>query len=192
MNHLSQSAASQHLQDLERQLDMRLLDRSTRPLNVTEAGRLYLDFCRDVLRRREDFQAALDQLRYQVEGTVRVASIYSVGLSEMAELEHGFSRRHPEATLQVEYLRPEKVYEAVLADRADLGLVSYPESKRDITAIPWRREEMVVVASPCHPLAAQQSAATRGAQGRRFRRFRRRPARSSRRSDGFSRSMTFR
>jgi DNA-binding transcriptional LysR family regulator len=154
---VSQSAASQHVQELERQLNVSLLDRSTRPLALTEAGRLYLDLCKDVLRRYEDFETALLRKKYQVEGTVRVASIYSVGLSEMSELEQSFSRSYPEAALQVEYLRPEKVYEAVLADRVDLGLVSYPESSREITMLPWRREEMVVVASPYHPLGGQSS-----------------------------------
>ncbi len=153
INGVSQSAASQYLQEIERQLDTVLLDRSTRPLNVTEPGRLYLEFCKDVLRRWDDFHVALDRLTHQVEGTVRVASIYSVGISEMTELEQSFSQRYPEAKLQVEYLRPEKVYEAVLADRVDLGLVSYPESSREITVIPWRQEEMVVATSPYHWLA---------------------------------------
>jgi LysR family transcriptional regulator, transcriptional activator of the cysJI operon len=157
LNGVSQSAASQHLQELERQLDATLLDRSTRPLIITEAGRLYLDFCKDVLRRHEDFHAALDRFKHQVEGTVRVASIYSAGLSEMSELEQSFSYQYPEAKLQVEYLRPEKVYEAVLADRVDLGLVSYPEGNREVTVIPWRREEMVVVTSVHHPLAGMTS-----------------------------------
>jgi len=40
-NHISQSAASQHLQELERNLSISLLDRSSRPLEITEAGRLY-------------------------------------------------------------------------------------------------------------------------------------------------------
>jgi LysR family transcriptional regulator, transcriptional activator of the cysJI operon len=157
LNRVSQSAASQHLQELERQLDATLLDRSTRPLAITEAGRLYLEFCKDVLRRHEDFQAALDRFKHQVEGTVRVASIYSVGLSEMSELEQAFSYQYPEAKLQVEYLRPEKVYEAVQADRVDLGLVSYPEGNREIRVIPWRLEEMVVVTSVHHPLAGMAS-----------------------------------
>ena len=85
---------------------------------------------------------------------MRVASIYSVGLSEMVQLEQEFARRQPEAKLEVEYLRPERIYEAVLAGEADLGLVSYPEDRREITVIPWRREEMVLAASPDHPLAA--------------------------------------
>jgi DNA-binding transcriptional LysR family regulator len=153
LNGVSQSAASQHVQDLEKVLATVLLDRSTRPLVVTPAGQLYNEFCRDVLRRKEEFEAALDRLKHEVEGTVRVASIYSIGLSEMAQLEEEFSRRQPEARLAAEYLRPEKVYAAVLADEADLGLVSYPEPSREITVIPWRQEKMVLATSPDHPLA---------------------------------------
>jgi DNA-binding transcriptional LysR family regulator len=155
MNKVSQSAASQHVQDLEEGLGVELLDRSTRPLAVTPAGHLYGEFCRDVLRRKEDFEAALEQLKKQVEGTVRVASIYSVGLSEMVQLEQEFGRRQPDAQLEVDYLRPEKVYEAVATGQADLGLVSYPEPSREITVIPWREEEMVLAASPYHPLAGR-------------------------------------
>ena len=75
---------------------------------------------------RRNSKSRCDQLKQEVDGTVRVASIYSVGLSEMVQLEQEFARRQPEAQLEVEYLRPEKVYAAVLADEADLGLVSYP------------------------------------------------------------------
>jgi LysR family transcriptional regulator, transcriptional activator of the cysJI operon len=162
MNALSQSAASQHIQELEKLLGAALLDRSRRPLTVTSAGQLYLEYCRDVLRRKEQFEGALEQLKNAVEGTVRVASIYSVGLSEMVELEQEFGRREPSASLEVEYLRPEKVYEAVLADEADLGLVSYPEGTREITVIPWRQEEMVLAASPYHELLTRAPGASAG------------------------------
>jgi DNA-binding transcriptional LysR family regulator len=154
---VSQSAASQHLQETERLFGVQLLDRSTRPIELTEAGRLYYEFCRDVLRRREEFEESLDKLKGRVQGTVRVAAIYSVGLSDMSRLERELSRRMPEALLQVEYLRPEKVYEAVVSDQADLGLVSYPESNREIAAIPWREEKMMVAAAPTHPLASRKS-----------------------------------
>jgi DNA-binding transcriptional LysR family regulator len=153
MNDVSQSAASQHVQELERTVGVTLLDRSSRPLVVTPAGLLYAEFCRDVLHRKEEFEVTLERLKHEVEGTVRVAAIYSVGLSEMVQLEREFARRQPEARLEVEYLRPEKIYAAVLADTADLGLVSYPEPSRDITVIPWREEEMVLAAAPNHRLA---------------------------------------
>ena len=154
-NGITPSAASQHINELERTLGVQLLDRSTRPLSLTREGRLYQELCRDVLRRHEEFEVALHQLRTRLDGTVRVASIYSVGLSEMSHLEEELHRRLPDVRLQIDYLRPEKVYEAVLEDRADIGLVSYPEPTREIAVIAWREEEMVLAAAPAHPLAAR-------------------------------------
>ena len=93
---VSQSAASQHVQEVERRLGVALFDRSKRPLELTPAGKLYADFCRDVLRREEEFQLALEWLKGEVEGTVRVASIYSIGLSEMSRLQEEFAARYPD------------------------------------------------------------------------------------------------
>ena len=156
LNDISQSAASQYIQELEKDLSTQLLDRTTRPLSLTPAGKLYYDMCRDVLRRREEFDATLGHMLAEVDGTVRVASIYSVGLSEMWRLETEFARRFPDANLRVDYLRPEKVYASVEADRADLGLVSYPEPTKEIAVIAWRNEEMVVACTPYHELAQRE------------------------------------
>jgi len=150
---VSQSAASQHVQEVERRLGVPLLDRSKRPLELTEAGRLYQEFCRDVLRREEEFSLKLEALRGDVAGTVRVASIYSTGLSEMSRLRDQYAGRYPGANLQVDYMRPDKVYQAVRNDSADLGLVSYPESSREIAALDWRREEMQVAVPVAHAFA---------------------------------------
>jgi DNA-binding transcriptional LysR family regulator len=153
MNGISQSAATQHIQELEKRLGVQLLDRSTRPLGLTAGGKLYAELCRDVLRREEDFAAALDEIKAEAEGTVRVASIYSIGLSEMSRLRDEFIRACPGAQLHIEYLRPDKVYEAVLGGHADLGFISYPEHRRDLTVILWREERMTVAVYPSHPLA---------------------------------------
>jgi len=168
LNKISQSAASQHIQELERTLGVKLLDRTRRPLELTKAGELYNTFCRDVLRRWEEFEIALEQTRQRVEGVVRVASIYSVGLSEMAHLEEEFARKYPAADLRVEYLRWDKVYEAIREDRADIGLVSYPEPAKDISVIRWRKEVMLVAAPPDHPLAANTFLAPAALDGQDF------------------------
>ena len=154
-NGISQSAASQQMQELERQLGAVLLDRSTRPLIVTAAGKLYLEYCRDSIRRRDEFDVELHRLKHDMQGKVQIAAIYSVGLSEMSAIESKFSERFPNGELVVSYLRPEKVFEAVEEDRADVGLLSYAESTRDVVALPWRKEEMVVAVSIHHPLAAK-------------------------------------
>src|ERR1039458_9553699 len=153
--HVSQSAASEQVQEVNRRLSVVLFDRGKRPLELTPAGKLCYEYCRDLLRREEEFVRSLEVLKGGMEGTVRVASIYSIGLSEMSRLQEEFGARHPAGRLQVEYMRPEKIYEAVREETADLGLVSYPLASREIAAIPWREEEMQVAVPPDHPLAAR-------------------------------------
>ncbi len=153
LSELSQSAASQALQEIERELGVELFDRSRRPLLPTHAGKIYLEYCRDMLRRHEVMQAELAKVLNQANGTVRIAAIYSVGLSEMSRIDTRFAERFPEARMDVQYLRPEKVWDAIAKDEADLGLMSYAESSRELLALPWRDEEMVVAVAPEHPLA---------------------------------------
>ncbi len=157
LNGVTQSAASQTVQEMERILEAQLLDRSRRPLDVLPAGKALHDFSRDVLRRQQQFLAELEEIRGGEGGALKIAAIYSVGLSEMSRLEEEFHRRLPSAQLEVNYLRPEKVYQAVADDRADLGLVSYPEATRDVVALPWRNEEMVVACGPGHALSGREN-----------------------------------
>jgi LysR family transcriptional regulator, transcriptional activator of the cysJI operon len=168
MNGISQSAATQHIQEMEKRLGVQLLDRSTRPLGLTPSGKLYAELCKDVLRREEDFTAALDEIKSEAEGTVRIASIYSIGLSEMPRLRDEFNHVCPGAQLQIEHLRPDKVYEAVLEDQADLGFISYPEHRRNLTVIPWREERMTVAVYPSHPLAVFEVLMPRDLDGQEF------------------------
>ena len=164
LNGISQSAATQHVQELERRLGMNLLDRSTRPMTLTTAGKAYADLCRDVLRREEEFLASLGQ----VEEKLRVASIYSIGLTEMNRLREALERNIPGAQLLVEYLRPDKVYQAVLDDQADLGFVSYPQHRRELTVLPWRDEPMALAVHPQHRFAAQPQVTIRDLNGEPF------------------------
>jgi LysR family transcriptional regulator, transcriptional activator of the cysJI operon len=168
LNGITQSAASQRIRELETQLGVELFDHSRRPLTVTSAGKLYLDYCRDMLRRHDELEAALHELTKNATGTVRLAAIYSVGLSEVSEIEARFEKRFPDAELRVAYLRPDKVYEAVIEDEADLGLMSYVESSRDVVAVPWREEEMVVAVAPNHRLARRKSIAPSALEGELF------------------------
>jgi DNA-binding transcriptional LysR family regulator len=165
---ISQSAASQHVQEVERRLGLPVFDRARRPLELTQAGKLYAEFCRDVLERQRELELNLESLRAELGGKARVASIYSVGLSEMSRLQEAFASRHPAAQLHVEYMRPDKVYEAVLDGSADLGLVSYPVPSRDIAVIPWRNEEMQVAVPPNHPFAICDAVYPRDLSGQNF------------------------
>ncbi|HYB41748.1 MAG TPA: LysR family transcriptional regulator, partial [Candidatus Methylomirabilis sp.] len=129
-NSVSQSAASQSVQQLESELDLTLLDRSRRPLHATDEGQRFYEACRALLQGFEKARADLTIAKQRVEGTVRVAAIYSVGLHDMSRHMQPFMSAHPHARVLLECLHPHKVVEAVLSDEADLGILSYPAATR--------------------------------------------------------------
>ena len=168
MNGVSQSAASQLLKHLEGDLGVALFDRSTRPLRLTLAGQICFEASRDIVRRYEEMRAQIDTLKGELVGSVRVASIYSIGLYEMRRIREDFEEEHPQAQVHLDYMRPEKVYEAVSSDQADLGLISYPAAAKGLKVIPWRVERMVLVCHPSHRLARKRSVEVEDLEGQEF------------------------
>lgn len=156
-NGISQSGASQIVHQLEDHLAVKLLDRSKRPFVLTREGEIYYDGCRKIVQRYSALEEEVRTLHEEVAGKVSVASIYSVGLSHMNRIVQQFMGKHPRANVRVQYQHPDRVYELVESDQVDLGLVSYPRSSRNIKAIAWREEPMVVVCSPSHKLASRDA-----------------------------------
>jgi DNA-binding transcriptional LysR family regulator len=152
---VSQSAVSQALQHLEEHLGTVLIDRSKRPFELTAAGEMYYDGCRrliDGFRKVEDRVQALGD---RVAGRVRVASIYSVGLLQMAGSVERFRTSYPEVALQLSYASAEDIYDQIHREEADIGIVSFPKDGGEVSSIPWVDEEMGLVVPPDHRLAAQ-------------------------------------
>ncbi|MBI4593146.1 MAG: LysR family transcriptional regulator [Candidatus Rokubacteria bacterium] len=155
-NFVSQSAASQAVQQLERELGTVLIDRTKRPFVVTAEGQAFSTACRALLDSWEKAKAEIISARARVEGLVRVAAIYSVGLHDMSHHLQRFMSLYPDARVQLECLHPHKVVEAVLKDEADVGIMSYPPQNRALSTVPLRAELMAFVCHPNHRLARRR------------------------------------
>jgi DNA-binding transcriptional LysR family regulator len=156
-NQISQSRASHMVQQLEERLGIKLIDRSKRPFVLTPEGQVYYDGCRKLVQRYYALEEEVRTLHQEVAGRVRVASIYSAGLSHLNRYVQEFLSQHPKANVRLQYQHPQRVYELVEADQVDLGLVSFPKSSRTIKAMSWRIEPMVLVCAPGHPLARRDA-----------------------------------
>ena len=155
-NEISQSSASQLVQQIEEHLGVRLIDRSKRPFVLTPEGEVYYEGCRLMVERNLALEDKVRSLHEGVAGRVRVASIYSVGLHHMSRHIQNFLSQHPKANVRLEYLHPHRVYDCVESDKADIGIISYPRASRTVQAILWRQEPMVLVCAPWHPLSAKR------------------------------------
>jgi len=150
---ITQSAASQRVSQLEKRLGVRLLDRSVRPLELTAAGKIFLEGCDDVLQRYDRLERKISSMKGDPSGTVRVAAIYSSGIELLERIRHGFEQQYPRVSIEIAYLKPDEIHRLVLDGGADLGLVSYPERFKKVKVIQLREEVMAVVCAPGHELA---------------------------------------
>ena len=153
---VSQSAASQAVQQLEAQLGVVLIDRTKRPFVVTPEGETFYAACRGILDAWDKAKADVTAVKQRVAGLVRVAAIYSVGLHDVSRPMQQFMSLYPEARVQLECLHPHKVVDAVLKGEADLGIMSYPPPDRALTVVPLREEPMALVCHPTHRLARRR------------------------------------
>ena len=152
-NFVSQSAASQAVQQLETELGVALIDRTKRPFVVTPEGEAFYAASRAILESWEKAKGEVAAVKARVDGTVRVAAIYSVGLHDVSRHVQRFMSLYPEARVQLECLHPHKVVEAVLGGEADVGIMSYPPTNRALSIVPLRAEPMAFVCHPNHRLA---------------------------------------
>ncbi len=133
---VSQSAASQAIQQIEQHLGVGLIDRSKRPFVVTPEGDAFYAACRALLDGWEKAKVDIGAIKARVGGTVRVAAIYSVGLHDVSRHVQRFMSLYPDARVELECLHPHKVVEAVIRDEADVGIMSYPPQDRALTVVP--------------------------------------------------------
>jgi DNA-binding transcriptional LysR family regulator len=169
-NSVSQSSASQVVQNLEERLGVKLIDRSKRPLVPTSHGKIFYDGCKELVGRYLELETRVRGLEndQNVVGTVRVASIYSVGMHHMSRFEERFHATYPGADCRMEYLHPTRVVEAVQGGSVELGLISYPKRWADLEVIPWRDEEMVLAVHPKHRFAGRPTIEIGELDGEKF------------------------
>lgn len=153
---VTQSAASQRIMGLERELGVRLVDRGTRPLKLTAAGEIYRQGSEEILDRYEQLKRQIAEPAGTIGGTVQVAAIYSVGIDLLNQAVERFEARYSKVRVQVDYQQPAAVHKRVRDQRVDFGILSYPQQWRDLAAQPLREETMVVVCAAGHPLAGRE------------------------------------
>jgi DNA-binding transcriptional LysR family regulator len=152
-NFVTQSAVSQQIRTLEERYGKRLLERTRGNVQLTPAGEILYQVSKEIVQRYHDLEARLQALAQVVAGTVRVATVHSIGLYELSKPMKRYLKAHPQVHLHLEYSRSNKIYEDALKGSVDLGVVAYPTRRSQITIIPFRQDRLVLVCPPTHPLA---------------------------------------
>ncbi len=99
---IAKSAVSRRLSALEERLDVELIRRTTRRLNLTDTGRSFYEQCARILADLEEAESAAAQSHGELRGRLRVALPLSFGLKHMVKPISEFARRHPNVTFDLD------------------------------------------------------------------------------------------
>src|SRR5262249_48836920 len=92
----------------------------------------------------------------------------SIGLHDLPPYVKYFLKEHPEVNIHVEYRRASQVYEDVLTNIVDLGLVAYPAPDGRLEIVPLRQDRLVLVCAPQQPLAKRKVVKFSALNGQKF------------------------
>lgn len=151
---LSQSATSQALADLERQLGVMLFERLGRRLELNDAGRRLLPYAERVLNGLAELVDAAQDPGGELRGVLHVSASATIGTYLLPMLAGRFAEGHPSADIQLRLRNTQEVMEDILRFETDLGLIEGQCTESRLVSEIWRQDEMVIVCSPQHPMAA--------------------------------------
>lgn len=168
INQITQSAVSQQISSLEKQFNSLLIERSKKKFRLTREGQVLYDYGKQIIQVYDSLHSKLQEIKNIVSGTIRVATIYSVGLHELPQYIKQFLRSYPTVHVHVQYRRSNQVYEDVLGNLVDLGLVAYPVKEPKLEIVPILQDKLVVTCHPNHSLAKKTTTDLASLSGEKF------------------------
>ncbi len=168
INDITQSAVSQQIGMLERTFKALLIERSKKKFRLTREGEILYEYSKQIIQLFDSCEHSLQEVKDIVSGTIRLATIYSIGLHDLPPYLKFFLRTFPTVNVHVEYRRANQVYEDVLSNVVDLGLVAYPTRDSKLDIIPLRKDKLVLVCHPQHPFGKLTSIRLSTLAGQKF------------------------
>jgi len=168
INEVTQSAVSQQISSLERTFKSLLIERSKKKFRLTREGQVLYDYSKQIIQTYEGLHSKLQEIKDIISGTIRVATIYSIGLHDLPPYIKRFLKDYPTVHVHVEYRRANQVYEDIVSNVVDIGLVAYPVKDSKLEIISLRKDPLVLICHPQHPFAKQKLIKLKAIAGQKF------------------------
>lgn len=152
---ITQPALSQQVARLERDIGVDLVDRSTRPITVTAAGREFYFRCKTVLEAMRGVDEMSESVRELHFGRVRIGIVPAMLFSAPARAVRSFQERHPDCDVVVNSIATSRLIEELERGSIDVAVLLTQPDLRDLSSTELFSEEYLVCLPSGHPLAEQ-------------------------------------
>lgn len=155
--HLDQSALTRRIQKLEQILGFRLLERTTREVTLSAAGRHFYEDNIELLRRYAESVATARGVSEGRTGTIRVGYMAFAATELMPRAVARFGQLHPQVQVKLSYIRTQGQKLALASDEIDVGYMIGPFTHSEYSTVRLAFEPLYLVAPRNHPLTRQPS-----------------------------------
>lgn len=153
---VSQPALSKSIQTLEKELNTRLLERTSQGLKVTPDGELVLRYARELVDHYNRRTAEMCSLLNPQRNVLRFGLPPSAGTVYFSKIIYQYARQFPQVDLQITEVMSKEIHEMVRNDQLDLGVVIFPFSDPDMEVKRVYASEAMLVVNRDHPLARRR------------------------------------
>jgi len=157
--HMSQSAASEALLNLEHMYEISLFDRVSNKLVLNAIGQTIRREAENLLTHCQNFEGILKDHKHV--GHIKVGASFTIGNHLATRYLAGYLEQYPGADVQLDIANTPEIVTKVLNYEVDIGMIEGEIQHRDLQVIPWREDELVIFCAANHPLARKKTLQTK-------------------------------
>lgn len=155
--HVSQPSISKMIKSLEEELNVTLLDRSERQVELTDAGKVVYDQAVKVLQTIEAIPSFVNDIVHVKKGTIKIGFMPTLGVMLFPSVLAGFKKSYPQIDMQMVEFSGKQLEQKVVQGEVDVGITALPICSDKFGTIPLSKEELIVIVDKEHWLAGKES-----------------------------------
>ena len=165
---LSQPSVSVRIRQLEAELGVKLFEQLGKKVVLTDAGQLLVPYANRVIAAVDDAHHAIDELQGLERGSLRIGASTTPGMYLVPQVVAQFKHSHPKIEIHLRIKDTREVENGVLSNEFDFGFVGGHLATREVSAVPWLTDELLLVVSPGHRLAGKKTVRKEDLSDERF------------------------
>ncbi|ANA81800.1 transcriptional regulator, LysR family protein [Paenibacillus vortex V453] len=154
--HMSQPAVTMQVQALEEYFGTKLLNRSTKRMELSEAGMTLLPFARRSLELSQETDAAMAAFSNKLQGRLQLGASLTIGEYVLPRLLGPFGREYPDISIMLKVMNTTQILEEIASHQLNFGLIEAPVEHPDMVLDAVMEDELKLIVPSGHPLAARE------------------------------------
>ncbi|AJY76446.1 selenium metabolism-associated LysR family transcriptional regulator [Paenibacillus beijingensis] len=155
--HMTQPAVTMQVQSLEDYFGTKLFQRSTKRIELTEAGRTLLPYAKQSIDLIRETDAAMSKFTSQLKGRLQLGASLTIGEYILPRLLGSFGQEYPHISISMKVMNTTQIMDEIFSHHLNFGLIEAPVSHPDLHIEPVMNDELVLIAHRGHPLASRES-----------------------------------